>query len=133
MRKLTLLAMLIVAAATVYAQAATVSLPGPPTHQAKVGWTAPSVCNSTTPCTFQVYRIAGACPAILNGSPGWTLVGTTAPQVGSYVDTTVSAGATYAYAIYPVQGSTQGMLGACGSGVIPNDLAPVTGVTIAAQ
>ena len=102
-------AILVLISVTVKAQAATVPLPGP-SHSTMVSWTAPSNCSSTTPCTFQVYRTTGTAACTV-GSPGWTFVGTTAPQVGSYSDTTVSAGTTYTYAVY--RGFSQEGIAAC--------------------
>ena len=119
-------------AGILHAQGTTVALPPATQHVANVSWTAPSACNSTTPCTFVVYRNTGTCPATLVGSTGWTLIATTAAQVGSYVDSSVTAGTTYAYAIYSQQGTTLSPP-ACGSGAIPNGLAPVTNVTVSGQ
>jgi hypothetical protein len=113
------------------AQASTVALPGP-SHSAMVSWTAPANCTSTAPCTFQVYRTTGTAACTV-GSPGWTFVATTAPQVGSYSDSTVSGGATYTYAIFVVQPSQPMSPPACGTGTIPNDGAPVTNVTVKGQ
>lgn len=57
--------------------------------QCQTGQTCPAVQ------VFQVYRLQGACPAILNNSSGWSAVGTTSASV--FVDSNVVSGNTYSY------------------------------------
>ena len=113
------------------AQGATVALPGP-IHSASVSWTAPAQCSSSNPCTFQIYRAAGTATCTV-GSPGWTLIATTAQMVGSYVDNTVTGGTTVTYAIFAVLPGQALSQPGCGSGTVPNDGAPVTNVTVKGQ
>ena len=114
----------------------TVNFPAAQQHSASVSWTAPTQCSSSLPCTFQVYRAVGACPATLPGSPGWVLLTPTPITAGSYVDQTVAAGTTYAYGIYASQAQSTGppqVSSGCGSGTIPLGLGPVVNVVIAGQ
>lgn len=97
----TIFAMLILAAGTGGAQ--TVTVPGATQYQVNLTWTAPTGCTSTTPCTYNVYRVPGTV-TIGAGTAGATLVGTTASQTVAYSDTTVATGTTYSYAVETIQG-----------------------------
>ena len=82
--------------------AQTATLPAATPVSVTVPWSLPSNCTSTQTCQFQVYRLQGACPGILAGSTGWTLIATTAAQAISYKDTTVAGGTQYCYDVEAV-------------------------------
>lgn len=52
---------------------------------------------------YQVYRINGICPSVLDNSTGWSIVGTTTDSV--FVDSNVSAGNTYSYNVESSNGT----------------------------
>ena len=112
-----------------YIHGQTVSLPGATTPTVKLGWTAPSGCISTSPCSYIPYRISGSCPTTLVGSPGWTALPQTATQVGSTVDSTVAPGTTYSYVVETVQGVAQSGPSNCVTVSVPNVPSPATGLT----
>jgi len=91
----------LVALAAAHGQSVTV--PPASSYQVALSWTAPASCTAATPCTYNVYRVAGTV-TIGAGTTGATLVGTTAAQVVTYTDATVAAGNTYSYAVETVQG-----------------------------
>jgi len=87
-------------AGTVFAQA-----PAATSFTANLTWTLPATCTAAAPCTVNLYRWDGACPA--TGQPTTTstnFVGTVA-QATAYADTTVVSGSTYCYAAETVQGA----------------------------
>ncbi len=105
-------------------------------HSVDLTFTGPS-CNTAKPCTAQIYRFTGNCPASGIGSGlNWvplttTLAGTipaTGAQTWAYSDTQVAATATYCY--YATATYTAGVDGPSGpsntfQGTIPG--APSSG------
>ena len=83
-------------------------------HKVTLTWQAPvagstwSGCTTTAPCVYAVYRCTGdstACGTL--SSTAWTEITTTTtrPSGTSYVDTVVTGGTTYTYAVETVQGT----------------------------
>jgi|SRR5882757_1635840 len=66
------------------------------THSVVLSWAAPVTTLTLT--GYNVYRIAGACPASVSLS-AFTKLGTTAAATIAYTDTTVTAGSTYCYTV----------------------------------
>ena len=93
----------------------TVTLSGASTDVVTLTWTEPTSCpNTTAPCTYQVDGILGTCPATIVGSTGWTVVGTTATDVATYVDSSEVANTTgtpvqISYVIYTLSGGAQSL------------------------
>ena len=87
-------------AGAVFAQA-----PAATTYTANLTWTLPASCTAAAPCTVNLYRWDGACPATGQPSSASTnFVGTVA-QATAYADTTVVSSSTYCYAAETVQGA----------------------------
>ena len=103
----------------VHAQA-TVTLPAATSFSVVLTWTASVSCSAATPCTYQIYRIAGSCPATLPGTSGWTALPPTASQAVTATDSTVAAGATYSYVAETVQGTANSGPSNCITVAIPN-------------
>ena len=82
--------------------AQTVSAPAATSNQVQLSWTASVSCTTATPCTYIPYRIAGACPATVAGSAGWTQLPATASQAVTALDPTVVSGTQYSYFIEAV-------------------------------
>ena len=61
------------------------------TASVSIPWTLPSGCTIST-CEGNVYRAVGSCPEV-----GWSLLGQTTDT--TFIDTTVTKGITYSYAI----------------------------------
>jgi hypothetical protein len=60
-------------------------------------------CQPGQTCpVFQVYRLQGACPANLNTSTGWTVIGTT--SAAEFTDSNVVSGTTYSYDVEVLNG-----------------------------
>jgi hypothetical protein len=93
-----LLALLVTAAA---AQA--VTLPAATAAGQPVNWT--NTCASGLTCTFNVYRIAGSCPATPAGSAGWTLLTSSPIAATTFTDTGAAGGVEYCYAVEAVSGA----------------------------
>lgn len=74
-----------------------------------ISWIAPAAiqggwagCGSPSTCTYQTYVISGACPAIIVGSSGWSVLGspTAALQI---TDGAEAPGSTESYVVYTLQ------------------------------
>lgn len=69
--KKVLLVLIAAALGAAVAQAQTTSLPGATSSSISVPLSG-GTCTTSSTCAGQVYYIAGACPATLTGSTGWT-------------------------------------------------------------
>jgi hypothetical protein len=78
-------------------------------HQVVLTW----VASTSTVTGYNVYRLAGVCPASVS-MPAFTKLTTTPVTTLTYTDTAVTAGSTYCYAITSVatggEGSPNGTL-----------------------
>jgi hypothetical protein len=85
-------------AAVVHAQASTTVLLPSVSYSVLLSWTQPAVCTAAAPCTYQPYRITGACPAQPMLAQ-WVQTTTSAVNASSVSDTTVASGQAYCYVV----------------------------------
>lgn len=77
-------------------------------HSVTLTWTASVDMPATIPAGsgYSVFRIAGACPASVTSTTGWTLVNSAPVAANTFVDSTVTAG-SFCYVVETVlSGST---------------------------
>ncbi len=123
--KIAALALLAIATA---AHAQTVTVPQASTYAVALAWTGPASCTTAFPCTYAVYRVPGTV-TITAGTTGATLVGTTASQIVTFTDNTVTPGNVYSYAIETVQGGANSVPSATVTVTIPLAVPAPTGLT----
>lgn len=99
------------------------------THCAVLSWTA-----STTPgVSYSVWRASGSCPADFAAATVPVQVNTAAITALSYVDTTVTAGTTYCYAVTAVLAGVNSAYSPDAQAVIPGSFPPAAAPTVTAQ
>ena len=121
MKKIIALAVFLLSMA---AHAQTLTLPSASSNAVVLNWTASTSCTATTPCTYIPYRIVGSCPTTLAGTTGWTALASTASQVLTATDTTVTPGTIYSFVVEAVQSGQNSGPSNCITLTIPNVLAP---------
>jgi hypothetical protein len=81
-------------------------LPASPAPAVSLSWTAPATCTTALPCTYAISRATtttGSCPATTGTL--YTLVGTSASQATTLVDTAPPPGTTSCYIAQTQQAS----------------------------
>ena len=119
MRKTLLLALFVMLASVAHAQ-----------HSVTLNWTASSDSTTSSPGTVNVLRAVGTCPASGIGTLTYTTLTSTAPAGGPYVDSAVTAGATYCYYLTAtIGGATSGPSNTAG-GTIPTAAPSTLTITV---
>lgn len=102
------------------------------THSVTLIWT--DTANPTTGTSYNVYRLAGACPATaptVSALGGFALLNSAPLTTKTYMDTSVTGGTTYCYGVTAVSGTSQSAFSPTLPAAVPTLFAPLLSITIA--